>query len=108
MASQPRIRLAVCGHVRDILNKDQDYRFIISIIVEYIHQGFSKYFEEKSNKEYLKEMRCGDIVTCDDGQIMVMGKDNVLLNVGDFYEEEIGEDEWAVLTLPFLYRFVVN
>ena len=56
-----RRKLLACGYLKEfeLLNDEADYKFIIAIIAKYFKREFAKYFEEKSNKKFLKEMQFG-------------------------------------------------
>ena len=41
------LELTVYGYMRDMLNVDSDYTFIIDIITAYTKQAFAKYFQER-------------------------------------------------------------
>lgn len=85
--------LTIYGFLREMLNNDRDYMVIIAIIIEFFHQGYAKYFDERLNKEFIKEMRFGDIVRTLDGHddmdfIKVLNKTNTLEYVGEFYRND--------------------
>ena len=84
--------LTIYGFLRDMLNNGRDYMVIIATIatiIEFCHQGYAKYFDERLNKEFIKEMRFGDIVRTLDGHddmdfIKVLNKTNTLEYVGEY------------------------
>ena len=74
--------LSTYGYLRDMLNDEQDYTFIIAIIIMYKEQGFARYFQETVNEEFMKEMEFGDLVTKSNGDIMVLNQHNELQKIG--------------------------
>ena len=84
--------LAAYGYLRDILNDENDYDFILAIVIEYTKQGFARYFEEKVNDKFMQEMRFGDIVRKLDDEIMVLNKEQTLENAGYLDEDHPYED----------------
>ena len=88
--------LKIFGYLREIMNDDQDYSFMTSIIIEYYKQGFAKYFDEKVNKDFMKQIRFGDIVKRLNNDYMVLNEQKVLINAG-YYNDS---DEVADVTIP--------
>ena len=85
--------LSTYGYLRDMLNDEQDYTFIIAIIIKYNEQGFARYFDEKAKEGFMKEMQFGDLVKKSNGDIMVLNKDNKLQKVGHGYEDSEDEED---------------
>ena len=50
-----REELTAYGYLRSMLNDEQDYTLMITVIIEYMKQGSARYFDEKSNFD-VKEM----------------------------------------------------
>ena len=90
MASRTQ-NLIIYGYLREILSDQRDYCLIIGIIIEYIKQGIARYYNEKFNKDFMKEMQFGDIAGTSNKDMMVLNEENKLENVG-WYEFENTED----------------
>ena len=75
----------ICGFLRNVINDQNDYSFIFTIITSFYHQGFAKYFDETIDKNYEQNMRFGDILKTEDHNFMIIDIDNQLTNVGKFF-----------------------
>ena len=84
------------GYLREIMNDDQDYSSIIRIIIQYYEQGFARYFDENLNKDFMKQIKFGDIVKRLNNDYMVFNDKKLLINVGHY---ESGA-ECSTFTIP--------
>ena len=92
-----RKKLAICGYLRNIISDENDYNFIILIIVSYYKQGIVTYFDGTIDKDYKHKMRFGDIVKTHrperegDFIYMVSDMNNKLIRVGEHCDYIYGE-----------------
>ena len=81
------------GFLRDVLNADQNYNDIISVIILYYRQGFAKYYDSEIDRDYKEKMKFGDIVKIDNEYIALDINDK-FTEIGAIEETE--EDElWS-------------
>ena len=75
-------QLIIYGYLRSIINDENDYSFILAIILSFYQQGFAKYYEEKFDKDYKQKMRFGDILRSKSNDYMVLNINNELQVIG--------------------------
>ena len=80
-----REEIVTFGYLRDVFNDDNDYSFIVAIIISFYQQGFAKYYDEKVDKEYKQKMRFGDILKTKDNKYMILDINTELKKVGKYY-----------------------
>ena len=94
-------QLTVYAFLREILNDDIDYTSIIAIITEFFKQGYAKYFDERLNKDFMKELRFGDIVRKLDDAIYVLNSANKLVYLGGYCQTGgLTEDMQINISIP--------
>ena len=92
--SQRTDQLIIYGYLRNIINAENDYSFILAIILLFYQQGFAKYYDENIVKDYKQKMRFGDLVKAKNNDIMVLNINHELVKVGSYScEDEYDDDE---------------
>ena len=112
-------QLKIYGYLRNILNDEQNYADIISIIIEYLKQGYGQFFESDIDKDYKARMKFGDVVKMrkdndDDSDLesslademlcmMVLNLNNELVDAGWVewitWEDKLEYDVW--INIPY-------
>ena len=80
-----REEMVTFGYMRDILNEDNDYTFIVAIIILFYQQGFAKYFDENIQKDCKPQMRFGDILKTQGDNYMILDINNELKIAGKLH-----------------------
>ena len=75
------------GFLRNVLNTEQNYNDVFSIIILYHRQGFAKYYDAKIDTDYKGKMRFGDIVKINNKYI-TLDVDEKFIEIGAMEETE--------------------
>ena len=76
-------QLKCYGFLRDVLQDQINYAFVILIIIQYFKQECAKYFDEYLHADYKQRMAFGDIVRLKSEELKCLDLQNLLIDAGN-------------------------